>query len=686
MQSIKNLEVPKIEKKLEILEKFDIVRRDDYYYLKDKENKEVLDYLDRENKYTRAVLSKSEELQKTIYNEIVSRIKEDDESYPHKLGNYYYYIKSEKSKQYFSIYRKKDLNEKPELLLDINILAKAYDTFLFSSYTISDDDRYLMYSYNTTGSFAEYKLRIIDLEKNKDLGFEIDAISDFEFSKDSNIIYYSKVDKALRPSKVYSFDVKEQKESLVFEEKDEKFFAYISKSKNNEFLIISSASSSTSEEYLINLNGKSKVPESFLAREKSCEYSIDLNDSHFFIKYKDDKNFNSKVYKVQKDKYKDRNNWELIIEHSDEIKIEYIECFKDFMVVNNRINGLSQLEIIDYESNKSVKVSFPEKVYSLRATSNLVYESSKYRYNYSSLNRPNTLYDYDTKSKTSDVLKVAEIPSGFNPDDYIVEREFAKADDGTLVPIAIVYKKGMQKDSSNPALNYAYGSYGVNSETAFNSSVFSLVDRGYVYAISQIRGGGELGENWYQDGKMLKKKNTFTDFIACSKHLIDKGYTSSDKLSIMGGSAGGLLMGAVCNMEPSLFHSVISLVPFVDVVTTMLDDTLPLTTVEYEEWGNPNDEKYFKYMLSYSPYDNIEKKDYPHMLVVGGLNDSQVLFHEPAKYVAKLRDFKTDDNLVLLDMNMSSGHGGASGRYDRYKEMAMYYSFILFVLDEDNLL
>ena len=363
--------------------------------------------------------------------------------------------------------------------------------------------------------------------------------------------------------------------------------------------------------------------------------------------------------------------------HNKDVRIESLNVQKDYLVIETRKNGLTELEIRHLTTGKKRFVSFPEPVYNAYSNGNPEYDASTFRYSYTSLNRPTTLYEYDCTNGNTTLLKQQEIPSGFKPDNYVVERLWAVAADGAKVPVSIVYKKGLKKNSMNPALLYAYGSYGMSTDVFFSSAYYSLIDRGFVFGIAHIRGGSDLGEQWYEDGKLLKKKNTFTDFIACSEKLIADKYTSADKLAAAGGSAGGLLMGAVANMRPDLYHTIVAQVPFVDVVTTMLDDTLPLTTGEYEEWGNPNEEEYFKYMLSYSPYDNIKAQNYPNMLITGGINDSQVLFHEPTKYAAKLRAMKTDDNILLLKMNMDSGHGGATGRYDGIKETAFELAFIL---------
>ncbi len=670
-------------KKPVILEKFGVERIDNYFWIKDRDNQEVVDYLKAENDYTNEVMASTKELQNDIYEEIKGRMKEEDESYPYFDNGYYYYTRTIKGKEYPEYLRKKDsLNADEEMIFDINTMAEGHKAFIFEDYDISFNNNLAAYSYNTTGSFAEYQLKIRDLKTNKDLDFVIDGVASFVFANDNKTIFYAKIDETLRPYRVYRYNIETKEETLVYEETDARFVVYLSIDKLRNYIYLSSISSTTREEQFLSADRPYDEFTVFMERKSRVEYSVYTHSDGFFIKYKDDDNLNSKVYKASFENYSDKNLWEEVIEHNKDISIEDLLVFEDFITTITRENGLKDINIISLKDNGSYSIKFPESSYDVEFSVNREFKTSKVRYSYDSLKRPTTFYDYDVLTKESVTLKVQEIPSGFNSDDYEVERVMVKATDGEEIPLSILYKKGLKKDGSNRALLYSYGSYGANSEAYFRASVFSLVDRGFVYAVAQIRGGSEMGKEWYEDGKMLKKINTFTDFINCSEYLIDKKYTSNDKLSIMGGSAGGLLMGAVINMRPDLYQSVLSLVPFVDVVTTMLDDSLPLTTGEYEEWGNPNEEEYFKYMLSYSPYDNIERKDYPNILVTGGLNDSQVLYHEPTKYVAKLRDYKTNDNILLLHMNMDSGHGGGTGRYERMKDLAFYYAFLLHTMKD----
>ncbi len=659
-------------------EKFGIKRIDNYFWLKDKKDAKVIDYIKEENAYTDKAMASTKDLQKSIYNEIVGRMKEDDESYPVLDSGYYYYTRIEKGKQYKIHCRKKDeQNAKEEIIFDGNKMAEGKPAFIFGGYAISPDSQKAIYIYNETGSFAEFTMKIKDLQTGKIIGFEEEGVASFCWANDNETIFYSKIDGTLRSSKIYRRKLNEKEPSLVYEEKDAKFSCYVSGVKTRQFIFISSSSSTTSEEFYISADNPTEEFKPCLPRVKDVDYSVYAHKECFFIRYKDKENLNGKVYSCGLNEISDKSKWKEFYPHSTKVRIEGLSIHKNFVVLELRKNGLIEIEIKNIKSGSIKRISFPEPVYTAWVQACSEFECEEIRYSYTSLNRPSTLYEYSVNTEETKILKVQEIPSGFNPDDYSVERLWATAKDGVKVPMAIVYKKGLEKNGANPTLLYSYGSYGHSSDVYFASSFYSLIDRGFVFAIAQIRGGSDLGEQWYEDGKLLKKKNTFTDFIACAEHLVNEKYTASNKLAIMGGSAGGLLMGAVTNMRPDLFGAVVAQVPFVDVVTTMLDDSLPLTTGEYEEWGNPNEEEYFKYILSYSPYDNIEKKAYPKMLVTGGLNDSQVLFHEPTKFVAKLRANKTDDNILLLHIDMDSGHGGATGRYDSIKDRAFEFAFVI---------
>lgn len=654
-------------------------RIDNYYWLKDKNNPKVIEYLKAENAYTDTVMASTKELQLAIYDEIVGRIKEDDESFPSFKDGYYYYSRTEKGKQYRTYLRRKGSMDAPEeVIFDVNTMAEGKPAFIFGGYTISPDNSKAAYLYNETGSFAEFTMKIKDLASGEMVGFSKDGVASMAWANDNKTLFYSMIDPTLRSSKIFRQQLDAPEGELIYEETDARFSAYVSGTKTKDYIFISSASSTTSEERYISADRPTDAFKVFLPRVQDVEYSVFPHKEKFFVRYKDKQRLNGMIYEMPLTGYEDSTAWKVFVPHDNNIRIEGIDVLKDFVSIEMRKNGLTEIQVKPLSGEGETQtIDFMEPVYSAWLIGNPEYEATTLRYSYTSLNRPTTLFDYNTETGVSDVLKVQEVPSGFNPDDYIVERLWATAPDGVKVPMAIVYKRDLKKDGTNPALIYSYGSYGYSSDVYFSTSIYSLVDRGFVYAIAQIRGGSDLGEQWYEDGKLLNKKNTFTDFIACSEKLIEDGYTSSDKLAAMGGSAGGLLMGAVTNMRPDLYQTIVAQVPFIDVVNTMLDETLPLTTGEYEEWGNPNEEEYYNYILSYSPYDNIKAQNYPNILVTGGINDSQVLFHEPTKYVAKLRAFKTDDNIVLLHMNMDSGHGGATGRYEGIKDTAFEYAFVL---------
>lgn len=669
---------PVAEVKPDTFTNFGKQRIDNYFWLKDKNNSEVIEYLNAENAYTESVMSSTKELQETIYNEILSRIKEDDESYPSFRNGYWYYSRTEKGKQYRTYCRRKgSMDAAEEIIFDVNKMAEGVNAFIFGGYSVSPDNSKAAYFFNETGSYAEFVMKIKDLKSGEEIGYTVIGASSATWANDNHTIFYSLIDKTLRPYQIHRRALDESESTLVFEEKDPKFRTYVSGSKTREYIFIGSASSTTSEEQFISADRPMDSFKMFRPRVQDIEYFVYAHKDKFFVRYKDKENLNGKIYEAPLKGYEDMSTWKEVVPHSESVRIEGIDILKDYILLELRKNGLSEIVAKPILEGKDISINFPEPVYSATLSGNPEYEASTFRYTYTSLNRPTTLYEYNIANGATEKLKEQEVPSGFNPDDFIVERLWATAKDDVKVPMAIVYKKGLKKDGTNPALIYSYGSYGMSSDVYFSASIYSLIDRGFVYAIAQIRGGSDLGEQWYEDGKLLNKKNSFTDFIACSEKLINDGYTSSNKLAAMGGSAGGLLMGAVVNSRPDLYQTIVSQVPFVDVINTMLDETLPLTTGEYEEWGNPNVEEYYNYILSYSPYDNITAQEYPNMLVTGGINDSQVLFHEPAKYVAKLRSLKKDDNILLLKMNMDSGHGGATGRYEGIKDTAFDFAFIL---------
>lgn len=654
-------------------------RIDNYYWLKEKDNPKVIDYLNAENGYTDSVMASTKALQQTIFDEIVGRIKEDDESYPSLKDGYYYYSRTEKGKQYRTYCRRKGSMDSPEeVIFDVNAMAEGKAAFIFSGYSISPDNSKAAYFYNETGSYAEFTMKVKDLASGENVGFSMDGVASVAWANDNRTLFYSLIDQTLRSSRIYRQTLDASAGELIYEEMDARFGTYVYGNKTRQHIFIASASSTTSEERYISADRPADPFKIFLPRVQDVEYSVYPHKDKFFVRYKDKENLNGLIYEMPLTGYEDRTTWKLFVPHDNKVRIESIDILKDYLLLELRKNGLAEIQVKPVSGEGETEtIAFPEPVYTASLGGNPEYDANTFRYTYTSLNRPTTLYEYNIETRETGKLKEQEVPSGFNPDDYTVERLWATAPDGVEVPMAIVYKKGLKRDGANPALLYSYGSYGMSSDVYFSASMYSLIDRGFVYAIAQIRGGSDLGEQWYEDGKLLNKKNTFIDFIACSEKLIQDGYTSPDKLAAMGGSAGGLLMGAVANMRPDLYRTIVSQVPFIDVINTMLDDTLPLTTGEYEEWGNPNEEKYYNYILSYSPYDNISAQDYPNILITGGINDSQVLFHEPAKYTAKLRELKTDDNIVLLHMNMDSGHGGATGRYDGIRDTAFEFAFIL---------
>mgnify|MGYP001009122385 FL=1 len=658
---------------------FGQTRIDNYYWLKDKNNPKVIDYLKAENAYTDTVMASTKVLQQTIYDEIIDRIKEDDESYPSFSDGYYYYSRTEKGKQYRTYCRRKSTMDAPEeIIFDVNEMAKGRPAYIFRGYSVSPDNSKAAYFYNETGSYAEFIMKVKDLASGKDIGFTVNGATSVAWANDNQTLFYGVVDHTLRSYRILRQVLDAFRADLVYEETDARFSTYVSGSKTKQYIFISSASSTTADERYIPADKPLEQFKMFLPRAQDVEYSVYPHKDKFFVRYKDKENLNGKIYETPLTNHEDRSTWKEFLAHDKNVRIEGIDILRDYVTIELRRNGLNEIIAKPTSGTGEIKtITFPEPVYSAELNGNPEYDADNFRYSYTSLNRPGTLYEYNITTGETVKLKEQEIPSGFNPDDYTVERLWATAQDGVKVPMAIVYKKGLRKDGTNPALVYSYGSYGSSSDVSFSASLYSLIDRGFVYALAQVRGGSDLGEQWYERGKLLHKKNTFTDFIACSELLINKKYTSANKLAAMGGSAGGLLMGAVMNMRSDLYQTVVAQVPFIDVINTMLDETLPLTTSEYEEWGNPNEEEYYNYMLSYSPYDNIKAQNYPNMLITGGINDSQVLFHEPTKYVARLRALKTDDNLVLLHMNMDSGHGGATGRYDGIKDTAFEFAFIL---------
>ena len=656
-------------------------RIDNYYWLNEKENQDVLDYLNAENAYTKQSMGHTEDFQKHLFEEMKGRIKEDDTSVPYKLNGYWYLTKYKTGKDYPIYFRKKGTIEaEEELLFDCNDMAKPHAYFNLGGISISPDNTLAAFSTDTV-SRRQYTIQIKNLVTGEIYSDKIlNTTGSITWANDNKTLFYAMKDAiTLRSHKILKHKLysDSKNDTEVFHEADETFNTFVYKTKSKKFIVIGSSSTLSSEYRFLNANAPDDDFEIFQERTKNLEYNIAHYDDSFYIISNINKSVNFKISKTSENATK-KENWQDVIPHRKSVLIEDIEIFKDYLVVNERENGLNKLRIINWNGKEDYYLPFDSETYTTYIGNNPDFESDLLRYGYNALNTPGSVIDYNLKTKQSEIKKEQEVQGGkFKKENYEAKRIWALARDGVKVPISLVFKKGIKLDGSNPVLQYAYGSYGSTVDPSFSSIRLSLLDRGFIYAISHIRGGEYLGREWYENGKLLTKKNTFTDFIDCSKHLIQQKYTSNKHLYAYGGSAGGLLMGAIINMNPELYHGILAAVPFVDVVTTMLDDTIPLTTGEYDEWGNPNELQSYNYMRSYSPYDNVEAKNYPNMLVTTGLHDSQVQYWEPAKWVAKLRELKTDTNRLLLQTDMDSGHGGASGRFESLKEVALEYAFLL---------
>ncbi len=649
---------------------------DNYFWLREKTNPEVISYLETENAYTDSVMKPTEALQAALYKEMVGHIKETDENVPYKQGDYFYYTRTVQGLQYPIYARKpKTLSSKEEVTLDANELAKGLKYLGVAAYAVSDDGNYLAYSTDTTG-YRQYTLQIKDLRTGKLLPEKIERVGSVMWATDNKTIFYSTEDAVTKRSdKFFRHEIGTDKSDLIYEDKDELFDVYGGRTRDKKMILIVSGSKTSTEYRYVPADKPAEAPKVILPREAEHEYSVDHRDGLFYIRTNQGaKNFRLVTAPVSDPSKK---NWKEIVPHRPAIKIDDIDLFSNHLVLSELEGGLQHLSVIDLKTNKSHRIEFPEPVYTAFVQTNREFNTKTLRFAYQSLVTPNSVFDYDMDTKQRTLLKQTEVPGGFDKANYQSERTFATASDGTRIPISVVYRKGTKMDGKAPLLLYGYGSYGISMTPSFSSNRLSLLDRGVVYAIAHIRGGGELGEEWREAGRMMKKMTTFTDFIASAEHLVKQKYTSSDRIIIQGGSAGGLLVGAVVNMRPDLFKAAIAEVPFVDVVNTMLDASLPLTTSEYIEWGNPNEKAAYDYMKTYSPYDNIKAQNYPVMLIKVSLNDSQVPYWEGAKFAARLRATKTDNNLLLLKTNMGAGHGGSSGRYDLLKEVAFNYAFML---------
>lgn len=663
------------------IEKHGHVRIDNYYWLNDRENPEVIDYLNQENEYYEKSTQHTKQFQQTLFDEMKARIKEDDESVPYFYNGYFYITKFETGKDYPIYSRKKgSLNAAEEIIFDCNEMAKGFSYFNLNGISISEDNKWVSFGIDTV-SRRQYTIQIKNLETNEMLPLKIEnTTGGATWANDNSTIFYSRKDEVtLRPDKIFKHKLgsNPSNDELVYFEKDDTFNVSIYKSKSKKYLIISSESTLTSEYQILLASTPDENFKVFQRRTRELEYSISHYEDSFYIVTNKDSAINFKLMKTPEDTTS-KEYWVDVIPHRDDVLLEGIDIFKDYLVVSERSDGLNKIKIMPWNGTEGYYLPFDIETYTAETTTNIDFDTEILRYVYQSLATPSSVIDFNMRTKEKTVLKEQQVLGGtFHKDNYIEERIWATASDGVKIPISMIYKKGIKPNRENPFLLYAYGSYGMNIDPYFSTTRLSLLDRGFIYAIAHVRGGEDLGRKWYEDGKLLKKKNTFTDFIDCSKFVIDQKYTSPNHLYAEGGSAGGLLMGAIVNMAPEIYNGVIAQVPFVDVVTTMLDETIPLTTGEYDEWGNPNIKKYYKYMLSYSPYDNVEKKNYPNMYISTGLHDSQVQYWEPAKWVAKLRSCKTDFNKLYLDTNMEAGHGGASGRFEALKEIAKEFSFLL---------
>jgi len=663
------------------LEKHGDVRIDDYYWLNDRENPEVIDYLNQENAYYREMTKDEEPLREALFAEMKARIKEDDESVPYFYNGYWYITRYETGKDYPIYARKKStLEAAEEILFDCNEMAQGHAFFQLGGVSISPNNDFASFGVDLKGRRI-YKIRIKNLATGEILDDTItNAAPNCVWANDNKTLFFTRQDKkTLRSDKIFrhKLGTPEADDVVVFDESDDTFHVSVHKEKSRKYIVIHSSSTLTTESRILEADNPDGEFRIFQKRERGLEYTISHYGDSFYVMTNLDGATNFKLMKTP-EVATSKENWTDLIGHREDVLLEGIDIFRDYLVVEERSNGLNKIRIRPWSGEGEYYLPFDIETYTAYTTSNVDFDTEVLRYGYQSMATPSSVVDFNMRTKEKVVLKEQQVLGGnFDKSNYIEERRWATAQDGTKIPISLVYRKELKKDGTNPLLQYAYGSYGASMDPYFSSTRLTLLDRGFIYAIAHIRGGEDLGRQWYENGKLMSKKNTFSDFIDASKFLISEGYTSAKHLYAEGGSAGGLLMGAVANMAPELYNGIIAQVPFVDVVTTMLDEDIPLTTGEYDEWGNPNEREFYDYMKSYSPYDNVEAKTYPNMYVSTGLHDSQVQYWEPAKWVAKLRSVKTDDNLLFLDTNMEAGHGGASGRFDALKELAREFSFLL---------
>jgi len=651
-------------------------RVDEYYWLRDRNHPDVIAYLEAENAYTTAEMQHTQALQTALYDEMLGRIQETDLSVPYRKGDYYYYTRTETGKAY-PIYCRKhgSLNGPEDILLDQNVLAEGLDFLSLGVLAVSPNHQVLAYSTDTTGA-ERYTLRFLNLKTREHFPEEIPDTAAIAWGNDNQTVFYAQLDEANRPYKLWRHQLgKLDGDELLHHETDEFFYLDIDKTRSETYLLLSLNSKVTSEVHFLAADQPLGSFQVIQPRNQGIEYGVEHHGDHFYITTNESalnfKLMRTPVTAPAKD------NWETVIPHREDALLEGVSAFAKHLVIHERQAGLPTMQIRQVETGESHYISFPDPTYNVGEGANAEFNTNILRFNYTSLITPWSVFDYNMDTQERELKKETPVLGGYDRSQYTSDRLMAPAPDGTLVPISIVYKKGIERTGQNPLLLTGYGSYGYSYDPGFSSNRLSLLDRGVVIAIGHIRGGSEMGRRWYEDGKFLRKKNTFTDFIACAEFLIAQGWTSSQQLAIMGGSAGGLLMGAVINERPDLFHAVVADVPFVDVVTTILDDDLPLSVMEREEWGDPYNKVFYDYMKSYSPYDNVTAKGYPNVLITAGLNDSRVAYWEPAKWTAKLRALKTDSNVLLLKTNMGAGHGGASGRYESLKEIAFEFAFLL---------
>jgi oligopeptidase B len=674
----RNIKPPIIKSIPHTLSKHEDIRIDNYYWLREKDNPEVIQYLNDENEYTKQIMGHTEPLQKQLYDEMLGRIKETDLSVPEKIDNYFYYSRTEQGKQYSIYCRKKEsLEAEEEIILDGNELAAGHEYLKIGVAKISPNHKLLAFSIDTNGS-ESYTLYIKDTTTGGIVDTPIpNTYYSLEWANDNKTIFYTILDITRRPYKVYRHIIgtNPDNDELVYHETDRSYFLWLQKTRSEKYIIIGCNNITTSEARYIQADTPDENFTVFQPRQEGVEYTLDHHENTFYIVTNEDaKNFKLMTAPIDNT---DRSQWFEVIPHRKDIKLDGIDIFCDHMVVYERRNGLKNIQIRLFRSDLKYDIDFPEPVYNVIPSDNPEYKTDVLRFHYTSFITPMSVYDYNMNTGVRELKKQTEVLGGYNPQEYVSERIFTETDNGVRIPVSLVYKKGTQRTGNNPTLLYGYGAYGISQDVNFSSNRISLLDRGFIIGIAHIRGGGELGRLWYEDGKLLKKKNTFSDFITSAEALFEKRYTSPDRLIIYGGSAGGLLIGAVVNMRPDICRAAIANVPFVDILTTMLDPSIPLTVIEHDEWGNPDKKEYYDYMKSYAPYDNIRPQTYPHTLVLAGLNDPRVQYWEPAKWTAKLRTTKTDTNVLILKTDMGAGHGGASGRYDYLKDLAFEYAFIL---------